>query len=385
MNATVYINGHQLGMHPYGYTTFFHDLTPHLKLGATNVLAVRVDQSRHKNTRWYAGSGIYRHVWLHLTEPVHVAHWGVSVTTPGSQCGTGQRLDQDPPRQRIGRPVHGDAAHRRLTARREPRPASRSRALPSSRVTAPRLAQEIAVAKPALWAPENPSLYRAVTRVISGGKMLDEVTTPFGIRSIEWSVEKGFLLNGKPVEMAGGCVHHDNGPLGAAAFDRAEERRVQLLKAAGFNAIRTAHNPPSPAFLDACDRLGMLVMDESFDCWAKGKNPHDYSVAFKDWWQRDTDAMVLRDRNHPSVVMWSIGNEIPERGDEAGAGTAKTMADYLRGLDRTRPITSALNGVRAVDQYGRLLCRARHRRLQLQPGQPRRGPQAGAIADHGVY
>jgi beta-galactosidase len=205
--------------------------------------------------------------------------------------------------------------------------------------------QEIAVDKPALWTPESPNLYRAVTRVVEDGETVDEVSTPFGIRSIEWSAEKGFLLNGTPVKMAGGCVHHDNGPLGAAAFDRAEERRVQLLKEAGFNAIRTSHNPPSPAFLDACDRLGMLVMDEAFDCWSRGKNRYDYSVVFQDWWQRDIDAMVLRDRNHPSVAMWSIGNEIPERGEPLGAQEAKMLADYLRGLDRTRPITSALNSV----------------------------------------
>jgi beta-galactosidase len=178
---------------------------------------------------------------------------------------------------------------------------------------------------------------------MQGGQAVDEVSTTFGIRSIEWSAEKGFLLNGKAVKMMGGCVHHDHGPLGAAAFDRAEERRVHMLKESGFNAIRTSHNPPSPAFLDACDRLGMLVMDEAFDCWSKGKNPFDYSVAFQDWWQRDVDAMVLRDRNHPSVVMWSIGNEVPERGEPLGAQEAKMIAEYLRGLDRTRPITSALN------------------------------------------
>lgn len=171
------------------------------------------------------------------------------------------------------------------------------------------------------------------------------MSTPFGIRSVEWSVERGFVLNGKSVKLAGGCIHHDNGPLGAAAFDRAEERRVQLLKAAGFNALRAAHNPPSPAFLGACDRLGMLVMDEAFDCWSRGKNKFDYSVVFKDWWQRDIDSMVLRDRNHPSVAMWNIGNEIRERGEPLGAQEAKMIADYLRGLDRTRPVTSALNFV----------------------------------------
>jgi len=345
MNATVYINGHELGMHPYGYTTFFHDLTPHLKFGGTNVLAVRVDQSKHQNTRWYSGSGIYRHVWLDVTEPVRVAPWGVFVTTPEVSAVRATVSVKT----RLANNSSAASAVSLRTVLYGPSGSSAGQSEASATIQpgdSAEVAQEIAVAKPALWAPESPSLYRAVTRVMSGGQVLDEVTTPFGIRSIEWSVEKGFLLNGKPVEMAGGCVHHDNGPLGAAAFDRAEERRVQILKAAGFNAIRTSHNPPSPAFLEACDRLGMLVMDEAFDMWAKPKKPFDYSVAFKDWWQRDIDAMVLRDRNHPSVVMWSIGNEIPERGDEAGAREAKMLADYLRTLDRTRPITSALNGVR---------------------------------------
>jgi beta-galactosidase len=344
MNATVYINGQNLGMHPYGYTTFMHDLTPHINFGGPNVLAVRVDQSQHKNSRWYAGSGIYRHVWLSVAEPVHVAQWGVYITTPEvsavqAKVSIKTRLTNEsstPAKVTVRTILYG------------PSGASAGQAdaittlAPGDSVEA---AQEIVVSKPSVWSLETPSLYKAVTRVMVGQKPIDEVTTPFGIRSIEWSVEKGFLLNGKMVDMAGGCAHHDNGPLGAAAFDRAEERRVQLLKAAGFNAIRTSHNPPSPGFLDACDRLGMLVMDETFDCWEKGKNPRDYGVSFKEWWQRDTAAMVLRDRNHPSVVIWSIGNEIPERGNPRGAEEAKLLADYVRSLDPTRPVTSALNGV----------------------------------------
>ena len=342
MNATVYINGQKLGTHPYGYTSFFHDLTPHLKPGANNVLAVRVDQGKHRNSRWYAGAGIYRHVWLNVTGPVHVAPWGVFVTTPEASAA----------RAKVSLRIRiaNDAGARSKVALRTvlygPSGAVAGQSDGSAAVDpgqSVEVSPEIAVEKPALWSPESPNLYRAITRVMRDGKAADEVSTPFGIRSIEWSAEKGFQLNGKPVKMTGGCVHHDNGPLGAAAFDRAEQRRVQILKQSGFNAIRTAHNPPSPAFLDACDRLGMLVMDESFDCWSRGKNPFDYSVAFQDWWQRDIEAMVLRDRNHPSVVMRSIGNEIPERGEPLGAQEAKMIADYLRSLDRTRPITSALN------------------------------------------
>ncbi len=345
MNATVYINGQDLGSHPYGYTTFFHDLTPHLKPGANNLLAVRVDQSKQRNSRWYAGSGIYRHVWLNVTDTLHVAPWGVFVTTPEvsparAMVAINTRITNESGRN--SKFVLRTMVYTGSGASIGQSGASAALDAGGSVV----ISQEIAVDKPALWSPESPALYRAVTRVIEDGKTVDEVFTPFGIRSIEWSAEKGFLLNRKPVKMAGGCVHHDKGPLGAAAYDRAEERRVQLLKEAGFNAIRTAHNPPSPAFLDACDRLGMLVMDEAFDCWSRGKNQFDYNVAFQDWWRRDIDAMVLRDRNHPSVVMWSIGNEIPERGEPLGAQEARMIADYLRSLDRTRPITSALNQVR---------------------------------------
>jgi beta-galactosidase len=344
MNATVYINGTQLGMHPYGYTTFFYDLTPHLKPGPNNVLAVRVVQTK-RNSRWYSGAGIYRHVWLNVTGPVRVAPWGVSIATP----------EVSPARAKVSvktKIANDSAASAKVSLRTVlygPSGAAAGQSESNASVDPGQsleVSQEISVTQPSLWSPDSPHLYRAVTRVVADGKTIDEVSTPFGVRSIEWSAEKGFLLNGKSVKMTGGCVHHDNGPLGAAAFDRAEERRVQLLKQSGFNAIRTSHNPPSPAFLEACDRLGMLVMDEAFDCWSRGKNPNDYSVVFAEWWRRDIDAMVLRDRNHPSVVMWSIGNEIPERGDPLGAQEAKMIADYLRTLDRTRPITSAVSALR---------------------------------------
>lgn len=336
MNATVYINGHNLGMHPYGYTTFFHDLTPYLKPGPNNVLAARVDQSQQKNSRWYSGSGIYRHVWMHATGDVHVAQSGTSITTPDVSATRAKVVVNTKIANESGKQAgltldtviyagSGAIAGRATT------PVTNS------------ATQEIIVDKPALWSSDSPSLYRAVTRVMQDGRAVDEVSTTFGIRSVQVSPERGFLLNGATLKICGGCVHHDHGPLGAASFDRAEERRVEILKQAGFNAVRCSHNPPSPAFLDACDKLGMLVMDESFDCWSKGKNPFDYSVIFKDWWHRDIDAMVLRDRNHPSVVMWSIGNEVPERGEPLGAQEAKMIADYLRTVDGTRPITSALN------------------------------------------
>lgn len=342
MNATVYLNGHELGTHPYGYTSFSLDLTEHLNAGATNVVAVRVDQSKQQNSRWYSGSGIYRHVWLDIANPVHVVPWGISITTPEVSEGRATV------RVRANLANHSARTAALMVRTTLFTPAGAVAGEPNGVVTvqpgdSADLTHEIVVNAPALWAPESPSLYRAVTRVLEGENAIDEVSTTFGIRSIRWSAENGFLLNGRSVKMVGCCVHHDNGPLGAVALDRAEERRVQILKDAGFNAIRASHNPPSPAFLDACDRLGMLVMDESFDCWSKPKKPFDYSVAFSDWWRRDLEAMVQRDRNHPSVVMWSIGNEVGERGEPLGAQEAKMLADYVRGLDSTRPVTAALN------------------------------------------
>jgi beta-galactosidase len=206
-------------------------------------------------------------------------------------------------------------------------------------------AQDLYLSKPQLWSPETPHLYRLETELCTGDTITDTTETNFGIRSIQVDAEKGFLLNGQPLKMKGGCVHHDNGVMGSAAYDRSEERKVEIHKASGYNAIRTAHNPPSPAFLDACDRLGMLVLDEAFDCWREGKNPYDYHVVYDDWWQRDIDSMVQRDRNHPSVVVWSIGNEVIERdGRSNGAETARRLAERVRFNDPSRPITSAICG-----------------------------------------
>lgn len=343
MDATVYLNGQNLGTHPYGYTGFRFDLTPYIKVSGKNVLAVRVDNSAQPNSRWYSGSGIYRHVRLCITEPVHVAHWGVFVTTP--------EVSSDKARVAVRTRVSNDAAAQSAVIIRTvltgPGGASLGQAESPATLAAgaeTEVSQDISVANPALWSPQTPELYRAITRVVSGGKVVDEVVTPFGIRSLSWSVEKGFLLNGRSIKLAGGSVHHDNGPLGAAAFDRAEERKVELLKAAGFNAVRTAHNPPSAAFLDACDRLGLLVLDEPFDVWTLRKVKFDYARFFEEWWQKDIDAMVLRDRNHPSVVMWGIGNEIPEAWMKEGAPIARKLADEVRKLDPTRPLTEAFTG-----------------------------------------
>jgi beta-galactosidase len=342
-NATVYLNGRKLGTHVNGYTAFTFDLNTGIAFAGTNVLAVRVDNSEQPNSRWYSGSGIYRHVRLLVTEPVHVANWGVVVSTPEATDTSAKVLV----RTRVANESTSDTSVTVETTlldkagKKVGSAQSKMELRPGKEDDA---SQEIAVANPTLWTPASPTLFSAVSTVRKNGKVIDQVTTPFGIRTLAWSADKGFLLNGKSIKFAGGSVHHDNGPLGAAAFDRAEERRVELLKAAGYNAVRTAHNPPSPAFLDACDRLGLMVLDEPFDTWEVQKVKYDYGRDFDEWWKQDISSMVMRDRNHPSVVIWGIGNEIPELTVERGRAIAKQLADQVRSLDSTRPLTLAFPG-----------------------------------------
>jgi beta-galactosidase len=344
MNADVWINGEHLGNHPYGYTSFWYDVSDKLRAGASNVIAIRV-RNEGRNSRWYSGSGIYRHVWLTVTEPVHISPWGTSITTPEILSGRATVLVTN----EIAN-AHGDKG--KLKVRNSilneagETVAENESEIETSPAETTTLSQNLELNSPKLWSVDSPSLYVCVTEIIKGGStLLDRVETTFGIRSIEFTQE-GFFLNGENVLLKGGCMHHDNGPLGSAAYDRAEERRVELMKASGFNSIRCAHNPPSPAFLDACDRLGILVIDESFDMWRKPKKPQDYSNYFDDWWKEDVKSMILRDRNHPSIIMWSTGNEIPERGSPEGVETSGMLADFIRQLDPTRPVTSAVNGLR---------------------------------------
>ena len=342
VESDVWINGHHLGFHPNPYTPFFYDLTPHLRADGRNVLAVRA-RNEGRNTRWYTGSGICRPVRLTVTGAVHVPRWGVAVTTPEvavDRAAVRVAVDlfnaSDEARQIAARvrllDPHGvaaglaDAGPVHLSAR-----AGRTVVVP------------VEVSRPGLWSPDHPDRYRAVVEVVSSsGPLLDRVEILFGIRKVEIDAEQGLRLNGEPLLLKGGCVHHDNGPLGAAAIGRAEERRVELLKAAGYNAIRTAHNPPSQAFLDACDRLGILVIDEAFDMWRIPKRPDDYSRHFDGWWARDLAAMIKRDRNHPSVVFWSIGNEIEERADPPGVEIGRRLAVSARALDPARPVTAGI-------------------------------------------
>lgn len=341
MNAEVFVNGKSLGVYPYGYSSFNYDLTPYVVSGEENVIAVRVDNSQQINSRWYSGSGIYRHVWMIVTDPVHVAHWGVAITTPDvtSQKATVQVKTRVKNETSLAQRVTLKTSLWNEASKRAGSNDVKVDLAPNSEKE---IIQTISVLKPSLWSPEAPHLYRAHLQVLQNNRVVDDTQSHFGIRSVVIDARNGFQLNGRTIKINGGCVHHDNGCLGAAAFDRAEERKVELLKAAGFNAVRTSHNPPSEAFLDACDRLGLLVMDESFDCWKVGKNKFDYSIYFNQWWKRDLDAMVMRDRNHPSIVMWSIGNEIPERGTPDAVKTAGMLIDEVRRIDTSRPITSAI-------------------------------------------
>ncbi len=344
MNSDVWLNGTLLGNHPYGYTAFAYDLTPHLRRAGENVLAVRV-RNEGRNSRWYSGSGIYRHVWLNATGSVRVPLWGLFVTTPevskaSAAVNVAVRIEN---RAQSARDV---TVRIRLFDSKNASAGARDVGQSLAAGGSASVEQAFTVAAPQLWSADTPHLYRAEVELLVGGRATDVAATAFGIRRVEVDAERGLRVNGESVKLKGGCLHHDNGLLGACAIDRAEERRVELMKAHGFNAIRTAHNPPSSAFLDACDRLGMLVMDEAFDCWERQKNAQDYHLYFADWWQRDVSAMVLRDRNHPSVIMWSIGNEIPERAQPRGVEIAKQLTGHIKALDLTRPITAAINGGR---------------------------------------
>jgi beta-galactosidase len=346
MNSDVYINGHRLGNHPYGYTPFNYDITPYLKKnGEENVLAVRLS-NEGQNSRWYSGSGIYRHVWLTVIPKLHMAPWGVYITTPevsGKTAGISVRTklinDEISTKKVTLHTSIFDAKNKIVAEANNVITIGGSQASPQQINEA---LQTFQLSNPHLWSPDAPYLYHAVSELVLNGRIIDRVTNSFGIRSIQISADKGFLLNGKRILLRGGCMHHDNGPLGAATIDRAEIRRVQLLKSFGFNAVRTSHNPPSQQFLDACDSIGIIVIDEAFDQWERGKNLQDYHLYFDTCWQSDISAMVLRDRNHPAVIFWSIGNEINERADGSGLAITKQLRDAIKMLDNTRPVTEAI-------------------------------------------
>ncbi|MEJ8843662.1 sugar-binding domain-containing protein [Lacibacter sp. H375] len=341
MNSEVFVNGKSLGIYPYGYSSFSYDLSAYLNVGNENVISVRVDNSKQMNSRWYSGSGIYRHVWMMVTDPVHVKHWGVAITTPDVSSSKATVQVKTIVKNEISS-TQSIVLKTLLWNKNFKTAGNNQTRIELAANSEKEITQTIIVTDPFLWTPETPHLYSAQVQVIKNKKVVDDTKTNFGIRSIKFRPENGFQLNGKTVKLNGGCVHHDNGCIGAAAFDRAEERKVELLKAAGFNAVRTSHNPPSEAFLNACDKLGLLVMDESFDCWKVGKNKFDYAMYFNQWWQRDIGAMIMRDQNHPSIIIWSIGNEIPERGSAEAITTATMLSDAIKKIDQTRPVTSAI-------------------------------------------
>jgi beta-galactosidase len=351
--AAVWCNGKFVGGWPYGYASWSVDLTPYLKIGGDNVLAIRLDNPP-TSSRWYPGGGIYRNVWITKTAPVHVGQWGTYVTTPSIEASAATvsikvNVDNDSEAAasvQVRNEVYElDAKDKRGKAIGFVMGESGSVAAHKSQP----VATQISIGNPKLWSTVKPNRYQVVTTVEQDGKVLDTFETAFGIRTIQFTPTNGFLLNGKRVQINGVCDHHDLGSFGTAINMRALERQIEMLQEMGCNAIRTSHNPPAPELLELCDKMGMVVMDEAFDCWAAGKRANDYSKIFADWHEQDMRALLRRDRNHPSVVLWSIGNEINEQNETRypkGAEIAQELARYVHEEDMTRPTCSACNSAR---------------------------------------
>lgn len=347
--SKVFINGHFLGFHPYGYTGFEYDLTPYLKFGGENLLAVRVDHSDSPSSRWYSGSGIYRHAWLQIVSPVHVATWGTYVTTPSvtqsaaevkvitTVVNTSEKTQIVTVSQKIidaGNNVVAEKSGKQVTVQAN---------------TKKDIEQDLKISSPKLWTLEEPALYTMITTIKKGNRIEDIYNTSFGVRTFRFDRDNGFSLNGKSIKLKGMCLHQDAGSLGTAVPDRSYERRLEILKEFGCNAIRCSHNPPSPEFLDICDRMGFIVIDEAFDKWKSGY----YAKYFDEWWQRDLGDMLLRDRNHPSVVLWSIGNEVAEsKGGPENVKRARMLQDFVHKTEPTRPVCLALQNGGAQDFAG---------------------------------
>lgn len=351
MDSQVWLNGAAVGRQPYGYSSFQFDLTPHLKSG-NNILAVKVTMQQ-PCSRWYPGAGIYRHVRLVVMDPVHVAHWGTQVTTPEIQDAAAKvqvrtRVQND------GK-VNVAIALTTSILNAEGKKVAEHRAAGEIGASGTNeFVQVMNVDAPSRWSLENPVLYRAISEVMVGEKVVDCYETPFGIRSIKFTPDNGFLLNGKRVQLKGVCNHHDLGCLGSAVHRRAIERQIEILKGMGCNAIRTSHNPPAPELLDLCDRMGILVIDEIFDEWLVPKTgmTYGYTRFFNEWSEHDVVSMVRRDRNHPSVILWSIGNEIKEQRAPQGGAMAKRLADFCRREDPSRMVSSGCNFAGNAAQNG---------------------------------
>jgi beta-galactosidase len=363
--ATVWLNGKFVGGWPYGYASFELDLTPYVEFGADNVIAIRLDNPPD-SSRWYPGGGIYRNVWLVKTGPVHVGHWGTYITTP-EVAASSATIDLKVTLE------NNSTSRANLTIQSQVFEvgANGKRAVVPAKLFAPASAEVPAgeratigsstrVDRPKLWNLEHPNLYSLVTTISQAGKIVDRYETTFGIRTIKFDVEKGFLLNGERVQLQGVCNHHDLGALGSALNMRALERQLEILKEMGVNAIRTSHNPPAPELLELADRMGFVVMDEAFDAWRRSKKKNDYHLLFDDWHEKDVRAQVRRDRNHPSVILWSIGNEIGEQGNPEGHALAAELTKIVHEEDLTRPVTAGANNINAafngfqktIDVYG---------------------------------
>jgi beta-galactosidase len=349
--ASVWVNGRLAGGWPYGYASWRIELTPYLNFGGDNVIAIRLDNPP-KSSRWYPGGGIYRNVWIVKTAPVHVAHWGTYVTTPQVDANSATvkmvvNLDN----------AADTAANVTLKNDIYLLKADGSRGksvatLSTDGLTVPATGSatstgQIVIPSPVLWTLEKPRRYLLVTSVQQDGRKVDTYETPFGIRTAVFTVDGGFFLNGQHVKLNGVCDHHDLGALGTAINRRALQRQLEILREFGVNAIRTSHNPPAPELLDLCDQMGFLVMDEAFDCWAVGKNANDYHVLYRDWHEPDLRALVRRDRNHPCVVLWSDGNEVPDQDRPEGPALAAENRSIIHSEDDTRPVTAAVSSYNA--------------------------------------
>ncbi|RCW43498.1 glycoside hydrolase family 2 TIM barrel-domain containing protein [Paenibacillus prosopidis] len=355
MNAMVYINGDFAGKCPYGYSNFYVKANRFLKMGADNEIKVLVKNGAESNSRWYTGSGIYRNVHMMVGDLLYIKEDGVKITTPD--------IAEDQAIVEVGTVVEYEGLQsRRAHVHTEIQDAD-GRVVASDKVPVTvfsgesvTVRQKLFVQEPKLWSGEHPNLYFCYSKILVDNQVIDEDKNHFGIRKLQLDTKHGLRINGEVVKLRGACVHHDNGVIGASTFERAEERRIEILKESGFNSIRSAHQPMSKAMLDACDRLGMLVMDETFDTWNACKTDFDYGLYFQEWWERDVQAMVEKDYNHPSVIMYCIGNEIPEAATGIGASLNRQMAEMVRSLDGTRFITSSVNGWLCImDRLGEIM------------------------------
>jgi beta-galactosidase len=345
--SEVWINGYYLGKRPYGYVPFFYDLTPHVKFGSANVIAVKVDNSHQTNCRWYSGSGIYRHTWLLSTNKIHIAHWGTFVSSP--------QITKETATLHVSTRVSnesGNAASCTLVTTVIDRDGNSIQSTETTEDIAPgkeiEFLQQIKVPSPRLWSVANPYMYKVHSKLQAQGRVVDEYDTPCGIREAVFDADRGFLLNGERVKLNGACLHHDGGAVGAAVPERIWERRLETLKEMGCNAIRTSHNPYAAEFLDLCDTMGFLVMNEAFDEWKVPKGqigPNGYAEYFDEWYERDVQNFVRRDRNHPCVVLWSAGNEIGDQGSPQGPETLRKLLQVFRAEDPTRSVTAGCDHI----------------------------------------